>query len=337
MAKTPEINLRKDYQRNYIINGNFDFWQRGTSLAITAGSLDKIYLADRWSCSNFFNSGQYTVARDTDVPPVSSALYSRSITVNTDISLTLANHHFNPTIYRFEGYDSSLLLDKTITCSFWVKSSKTGLYTVAFGNNFDAAGARYLTTITVNQANTWEKKSVALNIDSSSGLFDKESGQGLFLSIPIASGADRVTLDSDKDTWLSGEIYSVLDSANRIDFVAGDVFKLAQVQLTEGREELPFRRAGRNIGEELSLCQRYYELFALNASVQANIAFASWPINFTVTKRANPSLSIVSGSFSSASTLLESSSIYGCRLTNFNGPVAGSTMAGGVASANSEL
>jgi hypothetical protein len=48
MARTPNIDLREDYGRNYIINGSFDFWQRGTSLAGLTGAGTN-YLADRFA------------------------------------------------------------------------------------------------------------------------------------------------------------------------------------------------------------------------------------------------------------------------------------------------
>ena len=58
MSLTPRLD-RLD--KNYIINGNFDFWQRGTSTS-TSG----VYLADRFRTS--LSGGSYVVSRSTDVP-----------------------------------------------------------------------------------------------------------------------------------------------------------------------------------------------------------------------------------------------------------------------------
>ena len=79
-ASSPEITLPAGstgtswYQgRNYLINGNFDVWQRGTSFAAMTQSYTN-YQADRWQITPSGNSAVMTVSRQaftagqTDVP-----------------------------------------------------------------------------------------------------------------------------------------------------------------------------------------------------------------------------------------------------------------------------
>ncbi len=60
------------FRRNLIINGDFDLWQRGTTVT-QAGNTNHQYLADR-----FFIEGTagytYTMEQNTDVPAGSAAL-----------------------------------------------------------------------------------------------------------------------------------------------------------------------------------------------------------------------------------------------------------------------
>ena len=51
---------------------------------------------------------------------------------------------------------------KTITVSFWIKSTKTGTYSFAIRNS--AADRHYVAEYTVSTTNTWEKKSFKWNL-----------------------------------------------------------------------------------------------------------------------------------------------------------------------------
>jgi len=96
---------------NYIINGAFDIWQRGTSFS------GNVYNADRWRTGN----NPSAISRSTDVP--NGFTYS--------IDMTGSNHLLN---HRIESSNGISLADKSFTVSFYAKSlSGTNALTVAVG------------------------------------------------------------------------------------------------------------------------------------------------------------------------------------------------------------
>ena len=67
---------------------------------------------------------------------------------------------------------------KTVTLSFWVRSSLTG----TFGGAFLKQGINrsYLYTYTINSANTWEYKTITIPGDTDPSVSYAMSGSGLF-------------------------------------------------------------------------------------------------------------------------------------------------------------
>jgi len=120
--------------KNFIINGGFDNWQRGTSFT-TSGA----YTADRWAEVNGANSITYT--RSTDVPSSLGFQYSMSR------AGTGAN-----TVQRVEAANAAPLAGQTATLSFYYKStagSDSLGYSIYHANSADNFGA--VTQIGSNQ------------------------------------------------------------------------------------------------------------------------------------------------------------------------------------------
>jgi hypothetical protein len=89
--------------RNRIINGNFDIWQRGTS--VSSG-----FLADRWISGN-----TTSYAQSTDVPN-DTFKYSAKID---------SNLNYPWFIQRIEAANARSLAGKSCTLSFWAKATGT--------------------------------------------------------------------------------------------------------------------------------------------------------------------------------------------------------------------
>lgn len=253
---TPRVDR---FEKNTLINGNFDFWQRATTQTLNSGGGSKIYTADRWAHSNFFASGQFTVSRSTSVPLTSTATYSMSTTINTTISLAGGpSYFFNAGCQRIEGLNMSDAWGKTYTLTFWVKSSLTGLFGVALGSQYDTSNVtNYLTNYTVNSANTWEQKSITVVMPALSAPFTNDTTEGFYIAFPIAAPLHVGTV---QNAWVASNSFQVVAATNRTDFLtAGNSIAIAQVSFAEGGSSSSFARAARTYTEELMLCQRYFE------------------------------------------------------------------------------
>jgi hypothetical protein len=249
---TPRID-RLD--KNYIINGNLDYWQRGTSLTAGPAAASGNYLADRFR-GDFGTSTNSTVvfSRSTDVPDSVLSAYSHLTSVTTAGTISASTDNILPFYQNVEGTFFRQIHKKSVTLSFFVKSSVSGTFAVSLRNG--AAPFRsYVTTFTINSANTWEKKVIQVTLDQS-GTWSLDNNAGLLVSLcPITGSAFNAP---SANTWVDGNFLSVAGVTNW--FTNGATLRFSQVMLLEGTHANPtFTLAGRNLAEELQLCQRYYE------------------------------------------------------------------------------
>jgi hypothetical protein len=269
--------------RNRIINGDMRIDQRfaGTSALFGAGSA---YVLDRWF-------GVATIANRMRVQQVTDAPagFSNSQKFSADANSTIgATDHF-VIIQRVEGFNASDLSFGTasavsITVSFWVKASATGTYGGSIRNaSFNRS---YPFTYSIAAANTWEKKFVTIPGDTA-GTWGTGNGIGLDLIFDLGVGS---TFRGTAGSW-SGSNFIGATGATSILATSGASWHFTGVQLEAGTVATPFER--RSFGQELALCQRYYEsggtfttgTTASNALGRANICFA-------VQKRSSPTLGI---------------------------------------------
>ena len=255
--------------KNYIINGNLDTWQRNTSFTINPGGSGGVYTADRFSINDYFLSGQLGVTKSSDVPSSAQACTSSlATTVNTTVVVNsgASSYMFHGGRYYAEGQDIKYLYNKPITISFWVKSSTTGAYVLSFGNLLGSSSARYNASYTISSANTWEKKSITFNLNTSYGTFATDNTTGIFLQFSISVNTGSVYYGGVTDAWQSSAFYLQNATNNRTEMLAaGSVFKVAQVMINEGPAPAIFQTAAPNMQAELAMCQRYYEIVPLAA------------------------------------------------------------------------
>ena len=142
--------------RNKIINGDMRINQRATTVT---GASTVQYCTDRWAVYN--SVGTVTFQQSTVAP----AGYANSLlaTVTATGSYSTSNYTL---VWQF--IEGSNIVDlawgtssaKPITISFWVRSSVTGTYTVSLQN--DGQTRSYVSTYTINSANTWEQKFITV-------------------------------------------------------------------------------------------------------------------------------------------------------------------------------
>jgi hypothetical protein len=241
--------------RNYIINGGMDFDQRrGFTASSPYTSGGTWYVSDRFKLEVFGTvTGSYTIQTIADAP--TSFTKSGKVTSGgSGFSATLGSF----ISHSIEGFNSRSLLfgtsaAKTITLSFWVKSTTVGTMSVTF---YAINGFRnYITEVKINNANTWEFKSVTIK-GCQDGAWNKDETLGLKVIFGIQSSGSWLV--SPTNVWNTA---NAVFSANQTNFIASasNSVQITGVMLNEGPVAAPFELSGGTIAGELAMCQRYYE------------------------------------------------------------------------------
>ncbi len=289
--KTPEIDLRENFGKNYIINGDMRIAQRGTSFPAIANAA---YSLDRWI---YQKSGAmvHTVSQGTDVPTLAQAGYlfinSLVLTLTTpDDSIAAAESCRIE--QRIEGYNWANLAQKPFTISFWVKATLPGVYCVSVRNA--GADRSFVAEYTINTSNTWEYKTVSIAASPVAGTWNYTNGVGLAVVFALAAGSDFQTTAG---TWQTGNFFKTSNQVNGVATGATSLV-ITGVQVNEGVQALPFRLFGGDIQKELGACQRYYEIAGTpgnNVGISRSVAVGSTTVvgfSYKVNKRAIATVSI---------------------------------------------
>jgi len=251
--------------KNHFHNGNFTHWQRGTAsvgtgpATLTSGNSGTLggYLADRTKVYEDLATGVGTQERSTDVPSGLAFPASASLKVTVTMPQASVGASEVGLINQWvEGYDLLPLYNKTMTLSFWVKSSLTGTYNISFQNNVQ--NKSLVKHYTISSANTWEKKTITFAHDAS-GTWSYDTTRGLQIGWILACGTNYA--DGIDGTWVSsgGEFCSATTQGTNLFATNGNTFYLAQIMLNEGSVAAPFQLSGGTVGGELRIVQRFYQ------------------------------------------------------------------------------
>lgn len=265
--------------RNLAINGGFDLWQRGTSTTIA----NAIYLADRFRTTNNVTSLVGTQTQSADVP--SSALLGGSL-VNFSSLITATTGATPGSLERFmyetilEGYDYAPMHGgQQVTLQFAVKAGKTGAMGILINGGTNRA---YITSVTINAANTWELKRVSFLTDTTSG-WATTNGNSFNVHFVLSAGAGALTAQTEQ--WITR--VNEIGPVGQTNFTStnGDTVRFTAVQIIQGSTDgdLPFRRAGANFAHELELAKRYFEAYTTTGQLfWPLINFGANDVNFQV-------------------------------------------------------
>ena len=239
--------------RNRIINGDMRIDQRNAGAAITQ-TVTQNYTVDRWWVYGDVTS-KFTLQRNAgSVTPPSGFTNYYGITVASAYTPT-TGQNFNLTQY-IEGnnvadLDFGKATAKTITASFWIRSSLTGTFGGTLGNGLGSRS--YVFSFTINSANTWEYKTITIPGDTS-GTWNTDNSVGM--SFTIALGNHSGYLNTPNSAWVAGDYRGPTSQVNLVSN-AGATMYVTGVQLEKGSAASAFEN--RMYGQELALCQRYYE------------------------------------------------------------------------------
>jgi hypothetical protein len=277
--------------KNRIINGAMQIDQRNAG-ASTTPTTNGSYSLDRWK-NALTQSSKFSIQQDAGAvtPPVGFTDY---LGITSTSSYAVASGDLFGIQQGIEGYNIADLNwgtanAKTVTLSFWVRSSLTG----SFGGSItDSAGIyTYVFGYTINTANTWEKKSITIVGPTSGGSFGSTNGAGFYLSMGIGAGSTYTTATTN--TWLSGAFYMQPAGSQSVVGTNGATWYLTGVQLEVGTQATTFTTAGGSYGAELALCQRYYEVAGQGIVGIPNSGSGIYAlVNFKVAKRTSPSVSL---------------------------------------------
>ena len=252
--------------RQAIINGNFDIWQRGTSDSTPTIT----YLADRWQAAT--NGTSFTQSRDTDVPAGSK--YSHKIVATLDAVEYLDRS------YRIESNDATKLSGKEVTLSFQHKDSVTaGTNTItaylAYCSASDNFGTEEFVELesSIAISGTYVRKNITFTIAATSPTNGYAASNGLEIKIRYVQATDTGTSTSN----------------------------ISQVQLCAGSIALPFQP--KSFAQELADCQRYYYKYGADSAIRCAILGNTWDsagrfavnVQTRVQMRATPTVAIYSG------------------------------------------
>ena len=294
-ADTPQeqFNLIGAGRRRLNINGAFNVWQRGTSFS-SASTL--AYHADRYQSYNSNTAtGVATISKSTDAPSGFGSSYKLEVTT-ADTSLAIAAEYG---LYHYlEGQDLQGIQKGTpdalpLTVSFWVKSSLTGKFVVELMDN-DNSNRHCNKPYYVNSANTWEYKTITFPPDTT-GVFGNDNGNSFHFNFWLGGGTNY-SGSSLQENWGALNQSARADGQVNVYGTNGATWQVTGVQLELGKVATPFEH--RSYGEELALCQRYFEVFENTASGfrVSGVAYSTTDTNFAlpflVEKRATPTITM---------------------------------------------
>ena len=257
LAKMGEVltNNQIGGRRNMILNPKMAIAQRATSK--TGITSTDFHTVDRFEFYNV-SAGTYTMAQSTTVPTGQGFSNSVKLDCTTADASLAATDQVRLSTY-LEGQDLQQLKYGTsdaesITLQFWVRSNKTGTYIVWFLQPDD--DRQNNVSYTINSANTWEKKTITLSGDTT-GVIDNDNGRGLEISFILAAGTDYTsgTAPSDWEARVNANRYAG-QTVNLSDNTANE-WLMTGFQMEVGEVATPFEH--RSFGEELVLCQRYFQ------------------------------------------------------------------------------
>jgi hypothetical protein len=237
--------------RNRIINGDMRIDQRNAGASLSPTSAAYGYAVDRFPAYNSTAGSKFSIQRSTDAPTG----FSNSVVVTSSSAYSVAagdQFYFCQFIEGFNSADFAFgtASAKTVTLSFWVKSSLTGTFGGSLMNS--AYNRSYPFSYTISSANTWEQKSVTIAGDTTGTWIGSTNGLGIRVHFGLGIGS---TYSGTAGAWAAAERYAPTGAVSVVG-TNGATFYITGVQLEVGSVATPFER--RDYGRELAMCQRYF-------------------------------------------------------------------------------
>jgi hypothetical protein len=249
--------------RNKLINGDMRIDQRYSGANTVIPAYTATYVMDRWfgnaqpDASKFsmqqVNSAN-TSASNYEANSAPSG-FANSLKANSTTALSVSTGEIYYVAQRIEGFNSYRLGwgaagAKTVTLSFWVKSSVTGTLGGSIVNS--ANDYCYPFTYSIVAANTWEQKFVTIT-GATAGSWKTDFNIGIQINFALATGSSYT---ATAGAWTSSaNIFGATGQTNVL-ATRGNTWYLTGVQFEVGAAATNFEF--RHMNTELAMCQRYY-------------------------------------------------------------------------------
>jgi hypothetical protein len=240
---------------NYIINGAFDVWQRGTSIVTTTDTA--VYTADRWMVyggTSFNTVSRQLTADTTNLPDIQYATRVQRNSGNTGtIDLRI--------IYSQETPLSRPLSGKTATLSFWARA----------GANFSSASSTLVSAVSTGTGTDQ-------NLITTGFTGQVNQAQTNTLTTTWQRFTQVVTIGSTVTQYGLRFAYTPVGTAG-----ANDWFEVTGVQLEAGSVATPFKRHAPSLQGELAACQRYFTAITGDGNTNGAAPMTSFGTGFSTT------------------------------------------------------
>ena len=283
--------------KNRIINGAMVIDQRNAGASVTPTNTGALtYTLDRWAGYGSVAS-KFSVQQNAGsvTPPVGFTNY---LGVTSLSAYSVGSSDLFKVQQSIEGFNVADLQwgtanAKTVTVSFWVRSSLTGTFGGALQNN--ASNRNYPFTYTISAANTWEQKSVTIAGDTT-GTWESTTSAGIQVVWGLGMGS---SFSGTAGAWAAGNIQSATGATSVVG-TSGATFYITGVQLEVGSSATGYEY--RQYTTELQLCQRYYQLVAdsvgsASAQLAAGMCLSGtdyfFPLRLSQNMRANPTMALI--------------------------------------------
>ena len=268
-------NLGVTENENRIINGAFDFWQRGTSFTASA------YGADRWQ--NSHSGGTVTQSQQAFTVGDTLGLSNPTYFFRQTVSGQTLTSQFGATQQRIEGVRS--YAGQTITVLGWARrSSGTGNMAVEGAQVFGTGGSpsasiTAISPTTVTLTGSFAPFAAVITVPSITGkTLGTDANDYVSFNIWTSAGSDFNARTNSLGLQTIGvDLWGIHIKVGTHTTAATDLYKQPEM------------------GPELARCQRYYWTGlpspSLNYPSFSASSVMSWPVMFPVNMRSTPTLS----------------------------------------------
>lgn len=265
-------NLSPFGNKNFLINGGFDYWQRGTSFTTNAA-----YTADRWQM--FLNGTTQTITQQAHTLGQTSVPYNPTFYLRSVVTTSAGAANFAMFCQKIENVRT--IANGTITISFYAKADAAKNIAIevvqSFGSGGSPSSSVYTPAGLVALTTSWAKYTVTI-------------------AIPSITGKTLGSNDDDRTEivfWLdAGSSYNT--RASSLGQQSG-TFEFSNIQVEIGSYASEFEVLPRAL--IFDLCHRYYQQYS-----QGNIGMVQYALNngitwtpFITRMRAAPSSINISG------------------------------------------